>query len=166
MLGPLLERRMLLYLLCVVAVVVCHRRFLSLSLAVFIVRCRCCRLCPCRQLMSSNTYCSKFATNSTRSDGNVNDGAAMAVAEAEAVQQWWWRRSNGGEWRRWVLLLLPATAEGGGCAVIVGAGVMVGVLPAMAERGGGCVSLQKKQREEVQYHNTVQCIILSYVISK
>ena len=52
-------------------------------------------------------------------------------------------------------MLLPATAEGGGCAVMVGAGVMVGVVVAtIAEReGGGCGSWQKKR--EKNYHNTV-----------
>jgi hypothetical protein len=53
-------------------------------------------------------------------------------------------------------------AESGGW---VGAGVMVGVVAAtMAEgEGGGCCSKQKKR--EKKYHNTVQFIILSYVIS-
>ena len=58
-------------------------------------------------------------------------------------------------------LLFPAMAEDGGW---VGAGVMVGVVAAtMAEgKGGGCGSWQKKREK----HNTVQFIILSYVISK
>ena len=64
-------------------------------------------------------------------------------------------------------LLLAAMAEGGDCAVMVGAGVIVGVVAAtMAEgEGGGSSSSQKKKREK-NYHNTVQFIILSYVISK
>ena len=48
-------------------------------------------------------------------------------------------------------MLLPATAGGGGCAVMVGAGVMVGVVAAtMAEReGGGCGYSQKTEREKI-----------------
>ena len=65
--------------------------------------------------------------------------------------------------------MLPATAEGGGCTVMVGAGVMVGVVAAtMAEREGGwCGYLQKTEGKK--YQNTVwyvRFIILSYVISK
>ena len=56
--------------------------------------------------------------------------------------------------------MFPAMAEGGGW---VGAGVMVGVVDAtMAEGEGG----PHKKKREKNYHNTVQFIILSYVISK
>ncbi len=62
-----------------------------------------------------------------------------------------------------MLLLLPTMVEGGGCAVMVDAGVMVGVVAVtMAE---GEAALGKKKREK-NCHNTVQFIILSYVISK
>ena len=50
-------------------------------------------------------------------------------------------------------MLLPSTAEGGGCAVMVGVGAMVvGVVAAtMAERenGGGCGNSQKTEREKI-----------------
>lgn len=47
-----------------------------------------------------------------------------------------------------MLLLLPTMVEGGGCAVMVDAGVMVGVVSAkMAD--GGCVSGRKKEIEEL-----------------
>ncbi len=63
-----------------------------------------------------------------------------------------------------MLLLLPRMVEGGGCAVMVDAGVMVGVVAAtMAE---GEVALGEKKREKNCHNNTVQFIILSYVISK
>ena len=60
-----------------------------------------------------------------------------------------------------MLLLLSTMVEGGGCAVMVDAGVMVGVVAAMMAEGedGGCGSWQKKR--EKNYHNTVQFIILS-----
>ncbi len=62
-----------------------------------------------------------------------------------------------------MLLLLPTMVEGGGCAVMVDAGVMVGVVAVtMAEEE---VALGEKKREK-NCHNTVQFIILSYVISK
>ena len=64
------------------------------------------------------------------------------------------------------MLLLPRMVEGGGCAVMVSAGVVVGVVAArMAEGEGGGCSLSKKKREK-NYHNTVRFIILFYVISK
>ena len=60
-------------------------------------------------------------------------------------------------------LLLPEMVEGGGCAVMVGASVMVGVVAVtMAE---GEAALGEKKREK-NFHNTVQFIILSYFISK
>ncbi len=62
-----------------------------------------------------------------------------------------------------MLSLLPTMVEGGGCAVMEDAGVMVGVVAAMAE--GEEAALGKKKREK-NCHNTVQFIILSYVISK
>ena len=54
--------------------------------------------------------------------------------------------------RQCVASLLPTMVEGGGCAVMVDAGVMVGVVAAMMAG--------KKEREK-KYHNTVQFIILS-----
>jgi hypothetical protein len=47
-----------------------------------------------------------------------------------------------------VLLLLPTMVEGGGCAVMVDAGVMVGVV-AVTMAGGGGGSGRKKEREEL-----------------
>jgi hypothetical protein len=52
--------------------------------------------------------------------------------------------------------------EGGGCAVMVDAGVMVGVVAATMAEG----EVGKKKREKNCHNNTVQFIILSYVISK
>ena len=48
-------------------------------------------------------------------------------------------------------LLLQTMVEGGGCAVMVDAGVMVGVVAAMMAEGegGGCGSWRKKEREEL-----------------
>ena len=45
-------------------------------------------------------------------------------------------------------MLLPATAEGGGCAVMVGAGVMVGVVTATMAEGEveGAATRKKKER--------------------
>ena len=50
-----------------------------------------------------------------------------------------------------MLLLLQTMVEGGGCAVMVGAGVMVGVVAATMAEGesGGCGSWQKRKREEL-----------------
>ena len=62
-----------------------------------------------------------------------------------------------------MLLLFLAMEEGGGW---VGAGVMVGVVATMMAEGegGGCGSWQKRERRN--YHNSVQFVILSHVISK
>ena len=45
-----------------------------------------------------------------------------------------------------MLLLLPTMVEGGGCAVMVDAGVMVGVVAATMAEGGEAA--RKKEREE------------------
>ena len=70
---------------------------------------------------------------------------------------WLWQQCSGvsvSSRRQCVALLLPKMVEGGGCAVMVDAGV-VGVVAAVPG---------KKKREK-NYHNTVQFIILSYIIS-
>ena len=46
-----------------------------------------------------------------------------------------------------MLLLLPTMVEGGGCAVMVDAGVMVGVVTATMAEGGEAA--RKKEREEL-----------------
>ena len=46
-----------------------------------------------------------------------------------------------------MLLLLPAMAEGDGCAVMVGTGVMVGVVAGNGRWGGCRVQLLAKKRE-------------------
>ena len=63
-------------------------------------------------------------------------------------------------------MLLTAMSEGDGCAVMVGTGVMVGVVASDDRRGGWRVRLLAKKEREKNYHNTVQFIILSCVISK
>ena len=72
--------------------------------------------------------------------------------------------------QKWVLLLLPATAEGSGCAVMVGAGVMVGVVAATMAEGEveGAATCKKRERKNIirLYGMYVQFIILFYVISK
>ncbi len=54
-----------------------------------------------------------------------------------------------------MLLLLPTMVEGGGCAVMVDAGVMVGVVAAMMAEGEEA-ALGKKTREK-------NCHILCYL---
>ena len=63
-------------------------------------------------------------------------------------------------------LLLPAMAEGGGCAVMVGAGVMVDVVSAAISEAEVEGAAPHKKMREKNYHNTVRFIILPYVISK
>ena len=50
--------------------------------------------------------------------------------------------------------------EGGGCAVMVDAGVMVGVVAATMAEGEAAPGDKKREKN---CHNTVQFIILSYV---
>ena len=47
-----------------------------------------------------------------------------------------------------MLLLLPTMVEGGGCAVMVDAGVMVGVVAAMMAEGEEEAALGEKKREK------------------
>ncbi len=54
-----------------------------------------------------------------------------------------------------MLLLLPTMVEGGGCAVMVDAGVMVGVVAATMAEGGRRLWAKKERR-----------IVIIYVISK
>ena len=58
--------------------------------------------------------------------------------------------------RQCVLLLLPTMVEGGGCAVMVDAGVMVGVVAAMMAEGERRLWAKKRERR----------IVIIYVISK
>ena len=62
------------------------------------------------------------------------------------------------EWQRWVLSFFPALTEGGGCAVVVGAGVMVVVVAATKPNG----EVEGAAPHKIK---TVQFIILSNVIS-
>ncbi len=55
-----------------------------------------------------------------------------------------------------MLLLLPTMVEGGGCAVMVDAGVMVGVVSATMADGGVRLWAKKRDRK----------IVIIYVISK
>ncbi len=61
-----------------------------------------------------------------------------------------------------MLLLLPTMVEGGGCAAMVDAGVMVGVVAAkMAE----VEAAPGEKKREKNYHNTRRIIIIRYNLS-